>query len=186
MTTTVLMPVGIPGIGKSTLIAQQIGGRANVEISRDAARSKINGGDATFIPKNEGLVSELVFQRFNKALDASAQQTGPNVITLDMTNIDKRSRQDYLKILKEFIQKNDLLLKIFHFPNSVDLSMQRQEGRIRKVERDIVQKYADRFERYSASEMPESKKLAVEVYDVKQDGTLLQQALRFGQRLLMK
>ena len=49
MTTTVLMPVGIPGIGKSTLIAQQVNGRANVEVSRDAVRSKINGGDATFI-----------------------------------------------------------------------------------------------------------------------------------------
>ncbi len=185
MTTTVLMPVGIPGIGKSTLLTQEINGRPNVEISRDAARSKINGGDATFIPKNEGLVSKLVFKKFNKALDASVKQTGPTVITLDMTNIDTRSRQDYLNVLKEFIQKNTLLLKVFHFPNNVDLSMQRQEGRSRKVDRDIVQRFADRFEPYQKSEMPDSKNLQVEVYTVKEDGSLLQQALRFGQQLLV-
>ena len=103
-----------------------------------------------------------------------------------MTNINAWGRKDYLQIVQKFAETRPVVLKVFHFPNDVDLAMQRQQGRERQVDQAIIEKYADKFQRFdtaSETDTGKAKRLSVEVYDVAEDGTLRDAPKFSGQRL---
>lgn len=166
------MPIGIPGIGKSTLLQQQTAQAAVSRVSPDDIRSAINGGDATFIPANEPQVWGEAFRQFKEALNKTLQG-GPLQIIVDATNITVKRRESFLDTLKTFAQKHPVLLKVFHFPNDVALALSRQAGRSRQVDPAIISKMSKQFQPFTSAEITEpGAQIDVEIYDVAPNGTL--------------
>lgn len=164
MKLNVLMPIGIQGVGKSTFLRKYAAEKQMIRISRDDIRTEVNGGEATFIPGNEPKIWEIALQRLVEALKASLDE-GAKMVGLDTTNIDGKSRKPFLDIVAEFAKSHPIILRIFKFPNDVDLAMQRQDGRNRQVGREIVEQYADKREEFSQSEI-ECSNVEIHIYDV--------------------
>ena len=164
MKTNVLMPIGIQGVGKSTFLRNYIAEKKIARISRDDIRTEVNGGEATFIPENEPRIWEIALQRIGEVLQVSLGE-GAKIISLDMTNIDRKSRKPFFEVLVEFAKSHPIILRIFNFSNDVDLAMQRQATRSRKVEREIVKQYAAKREEFSPSEI-QGNNVEIHIYDV--------------------
>lgn len=164
MKANVLMPIGIQGVGKSTFLRKYAAEKQIIRISRDDIRTEVNGGESTFIPGNEAKIWEIALQRLGEALKESLDK-GAKMIGLDMTNIDRKSRKPFLDIVADFAKSHPVILKIFNFPNNVDLAMQRQAGRSRQVGREIVEQYASKCEEFSSSEIKCSN-VEIHIYDV--------------------
>jgi predicted kinase len=182
MTTpvTVLMPIGLQGVGKTTFLKTKFPQTPMVTISRDEIRTELNGGDATYVPEKEPQIAAEAIRRFQEALQNAVHQ-GPSLIAVDATNINIFNRKEWLTALLQFAKQNPVLLKVFQFPMNIDLVMKRQAGRSRQVAREIVENYAKLYEPFTLKELPETiPSLPGESFDVAEDGHVSPHELRFG------
>lgn len=135
MIKEVLMPIGLPGCGKTTYLRNYAAYKPITFISLDQIRQELTGNMSDLSRDKD--VRSLAEDRFTQALDSDAEGTG--TILLDSTNLSPRGRSKYMSILKAAKEKGrEILLKVFEFTLTAKESAERQKGRARQIpEKDI-------------------------------------------------
>lgn len=136
------MPIGLPGCGKSTYAADLAAALPDlIIISSDKIREEL-WGDET-IQGNPGMVFDIARERALEALKAGKS------VYFDATNLKRRDRGATLSPVQEI---PGVLTMAIVFSVPVEVAIQRNNSRARKVPEDVIRKMADRMELPSDSE----------------------------------
>ena len=132
---TLVIMIGLPGSGKSTIAAEIKNAGSNVEIfSSDTYREKICGNEDDQSKNNE------IFEALYKDL-LNAVLLGKNAI-LDATNVTRKDRKRCLDKLKHLA-----LHRVAYFVDAtVDDCIARDKARSRSVGEHVIDKFLRRFE----------------------------------------
>jgi predicted kinase len=126
---------GVPGSGKSTWAHKQVAEHGGVYCSRDEIRfSLLKEGDNYFAKEDE--VLDKFYKDIRKALE-----DGFDVIA-DATHITEKARAATLDVVKDIIEENNILTKVFWKDIDLVTALKRNEKRegLAKVPRGIVRR----------------------------------------------
>jgi predicted kinase len=130
--TTVYMPIGLPGCGKSTYVRNAAGVKPVTVISSDRIRQELTGEMSNLSQDTQ--VWRLATKRFEQAL-----ADGESAILVDNTNLTPRRRAMFLDRLKTLqAQGRQVFLKVFEFTLTVAQCIERQRGRARQVPPEAI------------------------------------------------
>ena len=129
----ILMMIGIPGSGKSTVANQISEETGAVWLSADEIRVEINGdADSQDNP-------QLVFKTMKERMQA-ALASGKSVI-YDATNCRRRYRRDFINDAN----KNNQQVAAIYMDVPTSVCIQRNEQRDRKVPIEVIERMAQRL-----------------------------------------
>lgn len=148
MTKQVWMPIGLPGIGKSTYLNQALAGSPHRRISPDDIREELTGDMSNLSRDKE--VFQLARDRFETALQSQAP--ADQTIILDATFLNPNARQKFLDLLIAASQQ--IFLRVFTFPMDVNLALTRQKNRARQVPEAAIRRLANSYKPFTAAEVP--------------------------------
>ena len=163
-----IVPVGVPGSGKSTLAAtfadavvissdnirEEFFGDANLQYTEEYAAKKIRQkkidisgmSEEELVKLKKKVCADSVFGTVNyrtrKALEA-----GKTVI-YDATNISKRGRMYILKSFEGLYERAEA----YYFDIPIEVAIERNEGRERKVPVEVIKRMAANMEKPSVNE----------------------------------
>ena len=164
MLKEVIMPIGLPAIGKSTFLKDYLNNQPHQFISPDNIRKELTG-DTSHLSRDKE-VWPLARKRFEDALKSA--ESINNKIILDATFMHQKARKPFLDIMAQF--KESLKLTVFTFPVDVNLALERQKNRERKVPEVIIRNMAKNFEAFSAKD--EAPNLNTESFTIDKNGNL--------------
>lgn len=138
MPTKLIIPVGIPGCGKSTL-ANTLGA---VTISSDLIRRDMHGGE--YVHDNDE--NEEVFRRYHEKLRLNLGEGHPTHVFADATNLQPFAREKLREIAVETLAETH----VFFFKNSSEAIVRNEARDIRtshKVPHDAMLRMLQQYER---------------------------------------
>lgn len=142
----VIMPIGLPGIGKSTTLNREFGDMPRRYIGLDAIREELTGNESDLSRDTE--VKRLAKDRFVRALQSPAAED--QCIVLDATFLTPAARKPFLDIIRKFGE--DVLLRVFTFPNNPELAKARQKNRERQVPEFAIHRMSKAFKPFRPEE----------------------------------
>ena len=89
------MTIGLPGIGKSTIVTQLVGSQPAVVISSDGIRKELTGDEAN--SRKDKQVWRIFYQRFAEAL----AEAGCDRIVLDATFLNPAHRKSVFDVIRQ-------------------------------------------------------------------------------------
>lgn len=140
MHKTVYMPIGLPGIGKSTAMEAL---NPDVLLSSDALRYKITGQYEP-IPEREADVWETYLWLFEGALE---EPEGANRIALDSTFLRPRDRANFISRIPATAS-----LVVFEWCPSIAKATLQNLKRERQVPVDVISRMAGNYTPFNASQ----------------------------------
>lgn len=168
MLKEIVMPMGLPGIGKSTWLKSLMEKQPGAYLGSDAIRKEITGDEADV--SKDALVKPLFHQRFAEMLKTQT----PSRIFLDATFLKAVDRQPFLETMRQAIQQGQqLVLKVFEFPMDLHLALQRQANRSRQVPEYVIRGMLQKAVPFS---LAESQGIPTEHHRVDAGGQLNQVA----------
>jgi hypothetical protein len=121
---TVLMPIGLPAIGKTSLMLHLARDTDYLHLSSDAIRAEVTGSAHDFTRERD------VWQRFDAELrHGLTSDREPGTVIADATWLTTQHRAPCLRLLRGF---RGVTLKVYEFPPDAALACQR-EGHRRKT-----------------------------------------------------
>jgi predicted kinase len=147
------IPIGLPGIGKTTVRNQLLMFHPDiVVISPDEIRGVLTG-DVNNQSRNKD-----VFVLANQLLEVYTDH-GVSVFW-DATNIKKQHREGFREIAR---QKGYTLIWI-EFEHDIDLALQRNNTRAKRVPVDVIFRMANSYEKLTQEEEKDGKKYTTEEF----------------------
>lgn len=140
MSCSLYITVGIPGSGKSTGIKKLLETVDAEVICPDDIREEVSG-NAADQSQNEK-VWKIAFSRLHKALK------GDKSVIFDATSVNPKARKPLVKIGKQY--KCEIVACVF--PVTLQVAIQRQANRDRKVPDSVIENFYNRFKMPSVSE----------------------------------
>lgn len=140
--THVYMAVGIPAIGKSTYLRDELD--LDLIISSDQIRECINGKMEPN-PLTEGLVWSTFRSELIRSLDFSGHHIG-----LDATFYLKRYRRPFIEAIRDY---GGTRLTFIQFANNLELALSQQTKRERQVPLEAIQAMHKKFQPVTEDEL---------------------------------
>lgn len=161
----IYLPIGLPGIGKSTVLNAMLANRTVTCISSDAIRKELTGDEGDI--SQDSKVWPLFQDRFQKALTSS--DPGTDTIVLDSTSLKAYGRKTYFDMMRNAVaQGQQLLVKVLEFPLNAQLAIERQKNRTRQVPEDVIRRMAAKAHPFS---LTETQGLQAEHIKIAEDGS---------------
>lgn len=148
-----IIPVGIPGCGKSTWAAQFF---SPYIVSTDAIRLRLFGDE------NNQDHNDAVFDKFHRDIEDYLQLTLPgSTVVADATNLDNRARTT----LRAIGKLNQAELHLIYFTN-LDEAIMRNRRRERVVPMEAMERMMDKWERFRL-ELPQEAHLYNSITEIR-------------------
>lgn len=141
---TVIIPVGVPGCGKSTFIKEIASKQDTIVIETDAIREELTGS-ASDQSQNKK-VFEVAYNRLNSGL--ANDETKEKTFVFDATNISKWSRKGIIDIAKKY---NARVVAIV-MTTPLETCIKRNNARERVVPEDVIRRMYSNLEKPSKAE----------------------------------
>lgn len=123
----VIILVGIPGIGKSTL-ASKLEAGGYVRLSADAIRGELYGDEN--VQGNQSHIFGILYDRYEASLRKKKN------IVIDNTNINKKARRGFIQLARDY--NYDIFLWLM--PLDVERAVRQNSERARQVPEEIIRK----------------------------------------------
>lgn len=140
MKKRILITIGIPSSGKSKYadnLEKQVDPNKLVRLNADSIRIELLGRVDCF--DNEALVWGTLYNRYDDAL-LNDEITH---IIIDNTHVSFKSRKEYYKLLNYHSMRHnidDVHIHLVYINTNVEKSLELQEGRERKVPREVLER----------------------------------------------
>lgn len=144
MEKTVIIMIGIAGIGKSTKMAELLKGTDHVILNADGVREELYGD-----PKIQGNPMEVFAVIRRRYLDALMS---PKVthIGLDNTSLSYKLRKQYYKLAKDLLEDEMIddmpTFKLVYFEPDLEKALRQNAGRERNVPEDVIRRMANNIQ----------------------------------------
>ena len=144
--------IGIPGSGKSTEAEHLMRNARNMGffieyISADKIREELYG-DAS-VQGDGGKVFSIFYSRLNSSIEGKPDQTW---IFIDNTSVSRKARKDIFKILIDNQPKVGLV-EVVEMHTPVEICIDRQTKRDRKVPEDVIRRMHSNFRSFERDEL---------------------------------
>ena len=140
MKKRILITIGIPSSGKSTyadILEKQVNPNKVVRLNADSIRLELLGSVECF--DKEALVWGTLHNRFDDAL----LNDRITHIIIDNTHVSFKSRKEYYKLLNYHAMRHnmdDVFVHLVYINTKVEKAIELQEGRDRKVPKDVLER----------------------------------------------
>ncbi len=134
------MSIGVSGSGKSTYLKKYVIENNFTYICPDEIREELTG-DAADQSENKK-VWEIAYEKLEYAINKKEN------IIFDSTMVNKKSREEFVKFVKNKTEQNEYVLKALVFKVPLDLCIDRNSKRERKVPEEVIKRQYEMLTNY--------------------------------------